>query len=92
MLDNAFNRDGNNASHVTNRLKNESFYGLGSADMLYPGATPDVQDYLYACICQPTLSYGLECMSSSAMQMRCRAYIFPAVKSFPIDVSAHARI
>ena len=25
-------------------------------------------------------------------QTRCRAYIFPIVKTFPIDVSAHARI
>ncbi|KAK2178240.1 hypothetical protein NP493_552g01050 [Ridgeia piscesae] len=38
--------------------------------MLYPGATPDVQAYLYKCICQPTLTYGLECMSSTAIQMR----------------------
>ena len=36
--------------------------------MLYPGATPDVQAYLYMCICQPTLTYGLECMSSIAIQ------------------------
>ena len=67
-----FNRGGNNASHVTNRLTKcrQSFYGLGSASMLYPGATPDVQAYLYKCICQPTLTYGLECMSSTAIQMR----------------------
>ena len=38
--------------------------------MLYPGATPDVQAYLYKCICQPTLTYGLECMGSTAIQMR----------------------
>ena len=67
-----FNRGGNNASHVTNRLTKcrQSFYGLGSAGMLYPGATPDVQAYLYKCICQPTLTYGLECMTSTAIQMR----------------------
>ena len=37
-----FNRGGNNASHVTNRVtkSRQSFYGLGNADMLYPGATP----------------------------------------------------
>ena len=64
-----FNRGGNNASHVTNRLTKcrQSCYGLGSAGMLYPG---DVQAYLYKCICQPTLTYGLECMSSTAIQMR----------------------
>ena len=38
--------------------------------MLYPGATPDIQAYLYKCICQPTLTYGLECMGSTAIQMR----------------------
>ena len=43
---------------------------IGSAVMLYPGATPDVQAYLYKCICQLTLTYGLECMSSTAIQMR----------------------
>ena len=72
ILGNVFNRGGNNASHVTNRLTKcrQSFYGLGNAGMLYPGATPDVQAYLYKCICQPTLTYGLECMSSTAIQMR----------------------
>ena len=48
----------------------QSFYGLGSAGKLYPGTTPDVQAYLYECIYQPTLTYGLECMSSTAIQMR----------------------
>ena len=45
---NVFNRGGNNASHVTNRLTKcrQSFYGLRNAGMLYPGATPDVQVYL----------------------------------------------
>ena len=38
--------------------------------MLFPGATPNVQAYLYKCICQQTLTYGLECMSSTAIQMR----------------------
>ena len=70
-----FNRGGNNASHVTNRLTKcrQSFYGFGNAGMLYPGATPDVQAYLYKCIYQPTLTYGLECMSSTAFQMRLKS-------------------
>jgi hypothetical protein len=72
ILGNVFNRGGNNASHVTNKLTKcrQSFYVLGSTGMLFPGATPDVQAYLYKCICQPTLTYGLECMSSTAIQMR----------------------
>ncbi|KAK2153170.1 hypothetical protein NP493_2338g00000 [Ridgeia piscesae] len=58
ILGNVFNRGGNNASHVTNRLTKcrQSLYVLRSAGMLYPGATPDVQAYLYKCICQPTLT------------------------------------
>ena len=72
ILGNVFNQGGNNASHVTNRLTKcrQSFYGLGNAGMLYPGATPGVQAYLYKCICQPTLTYGLECMGSTAIQRR----------------------
>ena len=61
IFGNAFNQGGNNAIHVTNRLTKcrQSFYGLGNAGMLYPEATPNVQAYLYKCICQPTLTYGL---------------------------------
>ena len=72
ILGNVFNQGGNNASHVTNRLTKcrQSFYGLGNAGMLYPGATTGVQAYLYKCIGQPTLTYGLECMGSTAIQMR----------------------
>ena len=72
ILGNVFNRGGNNASHVTNRPTKcrQLFYGLDNAGMLYPGATPDVQAHLYKCVCQPTLTYGLECMSSTAIQMR----------------------
>ena len=71
ILGSVFNRNGNNASHITNRLTKcrQSFYGLGNAGMLYPGATPDVQTYLYKCICQSTLIYGLECKGSTAIQM-----------------------
>ena len=40
--------------------------------MLYPGATVDIQAYLYKCItiCQPKLTYGLEYMGCTAIQMR----------------------
>ena len=72
ILGNVFNRGGNNASHVTHKQTKcrQSCYGLGNAGMLYPGATPCVQAYLYKCICQPTLTYGLERMSSTAIQIR----------------------
>ena len=71
ILGNMFNREGNNSRHVDNRItkSRQSFYALGTAGMLYTGATPEVQAYLYKCICQPTLVYGLECMSQSNVQM-----------------------
>ena len=59
ILGNVFNRGGNNASYVTNRLtKCRVIFELCNAGMLYPGGTPDVQAYLYKCICQSTLTYG----------------------------------
>ena len=72
ILGNVFNRGGNNASHVTNRLTKyrQSFYGLVMPVCLHPGATPDVQAYFYKFICQPTLTNGLECVSGTAIQMR----------------------
>ena len=30
--------------------------------LVYPGASPEVQSYLYNRICQPTLTYGLDCV------------------------------
>jgi len=72
-LGNVFNRDGYNASHVTNRLTKyrQSSYGFGNADVLKPGATPGVQTYLCLCkcICQPTLTYGLGCMITPAIRI-----------------------
>ena len=54
-------RNGNSSSHVENKINKsrQSFYGLGNIVMLYPGATPGVQAYLYKSICQPTLTLSL---------------------------------
>ena len=38
--------------------------------MSYPGAAPEVQAHLYKYICQPVLTYGMECMSNSKDQYR----------------------
>ena len=38
--------------------------------MSYPGAAPEVQAHLYKSICQPVLTYGMECMSYSKDQFR----------------------
>ena len=50
-------------------LGRQSFYGLSSAGITYPGASPDVQACLYKCICQSTLTYGIECMHNFAVQI-----------------------
>ena len=70
-----FNSKGNNTSHVDNRLNKcrQSFYSLNSLGMSYPGAAraaPEVQAHLYKSICQPVLTYGMECMSNSKDQFR----------------------
>ena len=72
ILGNVFNQYGNSSDHVNNRIakSRQTFYGLSSAGITYPGASPDVQACLYKCICQSTLTYGLECMPNSAVQMR----------------------
>ena len=72
ILGNVFNSKGNNTSHVDNRLNKcrQSFYGLNSLGMSYPGAAPEVQAHLYKSICQPVLTYGIECMSYSKDQFR----------------------
>ena len=72
ILGNVFNSKGNNTSHVDNRLNKcrQSFYGLNSLGMSYPGAAPEVQAHLYKSICQPVLTYGMECMSYSKDQFR----------------------
>lgn len=72
ILGNVFNCQGTSSAHTDNRAKKcrQSFYGLGNSGMLYPGASPEVQAYLYKSVCQPTLTYGLECMSRSSVNMK----------------------
>ena len=72
ILGNVFNSKGNNTSHVDNRLNKcrQSFYSLNSLGMSYPGAATEVQAHLYKSICQPVLTYGMECMSNSKDQFR----------------------
>ena len=67
ILGNVFNSKGNNSSHVDNRLNKcrQSFCSLNSLGMSYHGAAPEVQAHLYKSICQPVLTYGMECMSNS---------------------------
>ena len=72
IIGNVFNSKGNNTSHVDNRLNKcrQSFYSLNSLGMSYPRAAPEVQAHLYTSICQPVLTYGMECMSNSKDQFR----------------------
>ena len=62
---NIFNSKGSGADHVNKRIAKcrQSFYVLSPAGMLYPGASTDVQSYLFKSICQPTLTYGADCIN-----------------------------
>ena len=72
ILGNVFNSKCNNTNHVDIRVQKcrQSFFGLSSTGMSYPGAPPEVQAYIFKSICQSTLTYGMECMEYSAVQMR----------------------
>ena len=72
ILGYVFNSKGNKTSHVDNMLNKcrQSFYGLNSLGMAYPGAAPEVQAHLYTYICQPVLTHGMEYMSYSKDQFR----------------------
>jgi hypothetical protein len=65
ILGNIFDNQGSCNGHVENRIKKcrQSFYNLQPAGILYPGASADVQSYLYKHVCQPSLTYGLDCMN-----------------------------
>ena len=67
ILGNIFNNKGTCCNHVDGRIKRcrQSFYNLLPAGILYPGASPVVQAYLYKHVCQPSLTYGLDCMNVS---------------------------
>ncbi len=67
VLGNVFNIQGTCSDHIHQRITKcrQSHYCLSPAGMLYPGAAPDVQSYLFRTICQPTLCYGTECMNIS---------------------------
>ena len=72
ILGNVFNRAGSSSDHVAKRSQKckQSFYSLSPAGMLYPGSGADVQSYLFKRICQPTLTYGLDCMTLSNSDLK----------------------
>ena len=45
------------------------FYSLSPVGILYPGASPGVQSYLFKRICQPTITYGADCMNITDKDM-----------------------
>jgi hypothetical protein len=65
ILGNIYNQTGSSSDHINKRIAKcrQSFYSLAPAGILYPGASTDVQMYLYSHICQPTLTYGLDCLN-----------------------------
>ena len=65
ILGHIFNKCGTGTDHVNQRITKcrKSFYIVSPVGMLYPGASPDVQSYLFKRICQPTITYGADCMN-----------------------------
>ncbi len=65
ILGNIFNDDGactDHVGHPANKCRH-SFYSLSPVGIVYSGGSVYVQSYLYKHICQPSLTYGLECIS-----------------------------
>ncbi len=71
ILGNIFNTSGTASDHINHCITKcrKSYYSLSPTGMLYPGASTKVQCYLYKIICQPTLSYGIECMNVTDKQL-----------------------
>jgi len=64
-----FNRNRNNVSHVNNILTKCIFsFHFDIASIVCSGATPNVQAYLYTCICQNILTHGLVCTISTTFK------------------------
>ena len=65
ILGNSLNTSGTSLDHVNHRINKgrHAFYGLFPDGMTYPGASTEVQSYLFKRICQPTPTYGIDCMS-----------------------------
>lgn len=64
ILGNVYNQAGTSVDHIEKRINKcrQSFYSLAPAGIIYPGTSTDVQMYLYSHICQPTLTYGIDCL------------------------------
>ena len=59
--------------HVNNRVRKcrMSYYGLGHSGKAYPGLATDVKSHLWRTICDPVLSYGIECISLGKKHWDC---------------------
>ena len=51
--------------HASKRVDKckRSFYSLSDAGMSYPGCSSDAKAYMWNAICQPVLTYGMECLN-----------------------------
>ena len=48
----------------------KAFFGLGKVGMNHACVSPEVKGHLWRTICCPTLTYGIECLSLTATQMK----------------------
>ena len=60
-----FSSSGNYNDHVSSRMNKckRSMFSLSNIGMSYPGLNTNSKVHLYKTICQPTLMYGLDCLS-----------------------------
>ena len=68
LLGVTFNCNNNPTTHVNNRISKcrQSFYGLNSSGLAFPGANCSVKSYLWNTVCVPTLLYGMETIPLSS--------------------------
>lgn len=67
ILGNVSNQTCTCFDHIGKHIKTcrQSFYSLQPAGIVYPGASTDVQVYLFTHIFQPTLTYGIDSLNLS---------------------------
>ena len=63
-----FDKCNDSSHHVSVRMETcrRAFYGLRDVGMAIPGVNTDVnKSYLWNTVCQPVLTYGLDCVNST---------------------------
>ena len=67
-----FNTKNNTTTHIDTRIKacRRAMYSLREIGMCYPGLSTEVKAHLWRSVCVPSLTYGLECFSLTANDIK----------------------